>query len=168
MKLRENARYTRQRKTTTDANSEPHPQVKLADTTRHAMSGKSGEAGFPRRECRVEAQVKRAREASVAIARTQSGLTDFARFPEIQILPTRNHPQTPVVYESKRSDGRVYHRCAEDERERVAGGSICIPVYFRVNGNETYMHIERTVSWQRNSIRFWSSWQQAWAAATVV
>ena len=40
--------------------------------------------------------------------------------------PTRNHPQTPVVGEYERSDGRAYHRCVEDERERVAGGGICI------------------------------------------
>ncbi len=44
----------------------------------------------------------------------------------MQMLPTRNHPQTPAVGEFERSDGRVYHRCVEDERERVAGGGICI------------------------------------------
>jgi len=40
--------------------------------------------------------------------------------------PTRNHSQTPVVGECERSDVRAYHRCVEDERERVAGGGICI------------------------------------------
>ena len=43
-----------------------------------------------------------------------------ARDPEIQMLPTRNHPQTPVVSESERSDGRGYHRCVGDEREQSA------------------------------------------------
>ena len=50
----------------------------------------------------------------------------FNRMPEIQMPPTRNHPQTPVVGECERSDVRAYHRCVEDERERVAGGGICI------------------------------------------
>jgi len=53
----------------------------------------------------------------------------MCEYPEMQMPPPRNHPQTPVVFESERSDGRVYHRCVEDERERVAGGGICILDY---------------------------------------
>ena len=48
---------------------------------------------------------------------------------DIQMPPPRNHPQTPVVCESERSDGRTYHRCVENERACVAGGGICILVY---------------------------------------
>ncbi len=53
-------------------------------------------------------------------------ILDLSGYSDIQMPPTRNHPQTPVVSKSERSDGRAYHRCIEDERERVAGGGICI------------------------------------------
>jgi len=55
------------------------------------------------------------------------------------MTPTRNHPQTPVVGEYERSDGRAYHRCVEDERERVAGGVICI-LY---SGFRIFEHIDK-------------------------
>ena len=42
----------------------------------------------------------------------------------MQMPLTRSHPQTPVVDEDERSDGRVYHRCVEDERKRAAGRGI--------------------------------------------
>jgi hypothetical protein len=37
-------------------------------------------------------------------------------------------PQASVVNESERSEGRIYHRYAEDKRERVEAGSLHVRI----------------------------------------
>ena len=47
-----------------------------------------------------------------------------ARATEHMETPRPRPPQASVVNESERSEGRSYHRYAEDKRERVEAGSL--------------------------------------------